>query len=212
MKSVFKKGTEIVITDLLKMRLFDGSPINLPAGTKGTIEDVGKDSMNFSCHPVTASTKFSFNIGFTDPEMACIALASERSLPAPVPCYDDMPGHLLDAGEYLVKSDDGEYLLFLREGWTPWRIEVHFYPGSNPHSDLMGVFRTKVEGVEQFTLLPGVRDYSLVQVQLLENKCKVFCYLPAEVDIDPEKHLVVIHLLRRFYFRKGYLVTKALWD
>lgn len=212
MKSVFKKGTKIVITDLLKMQLVDGSPINLPVGTKGRIEEVGDDYMTFSCHPVTtAIPKLSFSIGFDEPQMACVVPASERSLPDPVPCYDDyMPGYLLNASEYLVDGDDGEYLLFLRKRWTPWRVEVHFYPGSDPHSSLVGVFRTTGEGIEQFTLLPKVEDYTLVQVQLFKNKSKVFCYLPAEVDIDHKKHLVTIHLLCNFRFEDGRLVMTML--
>lgn len=216
----FAPGEQIVFTDMVKVTLpWEMTVVNIPAGTTGVIEEVvEEDHYRIRCRPATAWQAFSFVADTSDIEflhkIAPAAQVEPGSLPplAGQAIYDeDQPGFLRGVSEYLIVDPEGDYLLYKREPFTAWTIEVRFYEEANPPQDVTGVFRGALadgKEIEQFTLLPkeGEPDYALVQVQIFSTRrARVYTYLPAEVEVDSYKKIVTIRLLCWFEFDRSQL-------
>jgi len=118
--------------------------------------------------------------------------------------YDEyMPGFLRAVDEYVMpepdSDDEDEYLLFMRKAWTPWMVELHFYPGSNPIDEVDAVFRTTWgdgRECEQLSILMKDSEFLMVQVQIMSaTRFRTYAYVPAEVKIDARKKKVIVYFL-----------------
>ncbi len=218
----FGLGDAVVFTRKTKIYMVDKTVINVPAGTRGQVLEASPDAYTIKCAPATTHFEPSFVVGAEEEAfLAGVALARDVATTAwpslkEQAIYDnDMPGYLRgDNGYVMTKRKKGEkaYFLYQRKAWTDWRVEVHFYKGVNVA--VTGVFRTawvESKECEQFTLLPEKHDFTLVQVQMMdESKVRAFAYVPAGVMLDAGQNLVTISLLCNVEFEGGRVVVLPL--
>ena len=87
-------------------------------------------------------------------------------------------------------------MLYDREPFTPWKIEVL---DMKDEEEFEGFYRTTYQNgmeCEQFTLMPKDQIEALVQLRIYKNEdIMSTCHIPSNVVIHKRKKLVTIELM-----------------
>lgn len=104
-------------------------------------------------------------------------------------------------GAYVVTEADGrDYLLYRRQPFTAWEIEVWCAGTAIALDQVSGVYRTTFRDgreCELFTLLwEEEPDVALVQLNILRaSRVKVWTAVPCEVEVDTRQKKIMVELL-----------------
>lgn len=206
-KSKFKTGDNVIFTERLKIRLATQQAITIPAGTPGVIEEVvaEEDQVAYAvrCRPQTVYEGFEPRFWAAEAELPAGKAGEVAVQPeSPEAVYDeDMPGMFREDGAYVVTEADGrDYLLYRRQPFTAWEIEVWCAGTAIALDQVSGVYRTTFRDgreCELFTLLwEEEPDVALVQLNILRaSRVKVWAAVPCEVEVDTRQKKITVELL-----------------
>lgn len=206
-KSKFKAGDSVIFTERLKIRLATQQVITIPAGTPGVIEEVvaEEDRVAYAvrCRPQTVYEGFEPRFWCAEAELPAGKAGEVAVQPeSPEAVYDeDMPGMFREDGAYVVTEADGrDYLLYRRQPFTAWEIEVWCAGTAIALDQVSGVYRTTFRDgreCELFTLLwEEEPDVALVQLNILRaSRVKVWAAVPCEVEVDTRQKKITVELL-----------------
>lgn len=209
-QSKFKAGDRIIFTGRLKIRLATQQIIIIPAGTPGVIEEVAaaEDQVAYAvrCRPQTVYAGFEPRFWAAEAELPAGKVGEVVVQPeSPESVYDeDMPGMFREDGAYEVTEadggDTGDYLLYRRQPFTAWEIEVWCADTAIALDQVSGIYRTTFRDgreCELFTLLwEEEPDVALVQLNIpAASRVRVWVAVPSEVEVDTRKKKITIELL-----------------
>ncbi|MFQ5418873.1 MAG: hypothetical protein ACE5EY_00780 [Anaerolineae bacterium] len=184
--------------------------ITIPAGTPGVIEEVDavEDRPTYAvrCRPQTVYAGFEPRFWAEESELPAEKAGEVTvKLESPDVVYDeDMPGWFREDGAYAVTEEDGrdtrDYLLYRRQPFTAWEIEVWRAYTAISLDQVSGVYRTTFQDgreCERFTLLwEEEPDVALVQLNIpAASRVQVWAAVPCEVEVDTRKKKITIELL-----------------